>query len=59
MANLILEEESYAIIGACFDVYNELGYGFLEAVYHQCLEIEFTSRNIPFNSKAKLDIQYK
>lgn len=59
MAKLILEDESYAILGACFEVYNELGCGFLEAVYHQCLAIELTSRKIPFVSKCKLGITYK
>lgn len=36
---IIYEEESYKIIGAAFDVYNTLGFGFLEAVYQECLEL--------------------
>lgn len=36
-----------------------IGPGHLEAVYHECLEIEFEERNIPFTSKPKLDIFYK
>jgi len=32
--------ESYRIIGACFEVYREKGYGFLEPVYRECMEIE-------------------
>jgi len=59
MSKLIFEEESYAILGACFEVYNELGCGFLEPVYHQCLEIELANRGIPFLSKSELHIQYK
>lgn len=59
MSKLILEDESYAILGACFEVYNELGCGFLEAVYHECLEIEMTNRAIPFVSKPQLKIQFK
>lgn len=59
MSKLILEDESYAILGACFEVYNELGCGFLEAVYHECLEIEMTTRGIPFVSKPQLRIQFK
>ncbi len=59
MSKLILEEESFAILGACFEVHNELGCGFLESVYHQCLEIELASRGVPFRSKSKLRIQYK
>lgn len=36
--NLLFEKESYAIRGAIFEVYNEMGSGFLEAVYQECLE---------------------
>ena len=37
MTEIIYKKESYAIIGACFEVYNEKGCGFLEPVYHECL----------------------
>ncbi len=30
---LIYKEESYEILGACFEVYKEKGCGLLEAVY--------------------------
>ncbi|MBM3840842.1 MAG: GxxExxY protein [Verrucomicrobia bacterium] len=46
MKDLIFKEESYRIIGACFEVYNEKGCGFLEAVYQECLEIEFEMQGI-------------
>jgi GxxExxY protein len=39
-AELIYKDESYAIIGACFAVCGDKGCGFLEPVYHECLEIE-------------------
>ena len=46
---VIYKEESYRIMGCCFEVYKELGCGFLEAVYQEgSLEIEFTSQWIPF-----------
>ena len=48
MAEIVYKEESYQIIGACFKVYNEMGCGFLEAVYQECLAIEFRLRPIPF-----------
>jgi GxxExxY protein len=56
---IVYKEESYEIMGACFEVYKEKGCGFLEAVYHECLEIEFTLRNIPFESQPSLRIFYK
>jgi GxxExxY protein len=48
MVELILKNEAYAIIGAAMEVYNDLGPGFLEAVYPEALEIEMTKRNLPF-----------
>ncbi len=56
---LIYREEVFAIIGACFEVYNEMGSGFLEDVYQEALERELGSRSIPFVSKPKLEIFYK
>jgi GxxExxY protein len=54
-----LKQESYEILGACFEVYNELGCGFLEPVYQECLELEFRSRGIPFESQKVLRLRYK
>lgn len=56
---IIYREESYAIVGACFEVYKELGNGFLEAVYQECLELEFTQLRIPYLAQPKLDVTYK
>ena len=52
-------QETYQILGACFEVYNELGCGFLEPVYQECLELEFRSQEIPFESQKTLKIVYK
>ena len=59
MMEVIYKEESYRIMGSCFEVYRELGCGFLEAVYQECLEIEFTSQGIPFVPQAELNLTYK
>ena len=40
-------------------VHNEMGPGHLEAVYHECLEIEFGLRKIPFISKPRLSLYFK
>ncbi|MBM4310694.1 MAG: hypothetical protein FJ119_07095 [Deltaproteobacteria bacterium] len=37
---LLFPDECYAIQGAVFDVYREMGCGFLEAVYQECLSQE-------------------
>jgi len=48
---VVHKEESYAIQGAVFDVYREMGSGFLEAVYQECMERELTLRGMPFQSQ--------
>lgn len=53
------DPRTHAIIGAAMEVHRIIGPGHLEAVYHECLEIEFRMRNIPFISKPKLEIFYK
>src|ERR1700740_1037613 len=50
---------TYEIIGACFDVYNELGRGVLEAVYKDALEYELRKRNVQFTRERKFEIHYK
>lgn len=52
-------DEAYAIIGVAMDVYNELGPGFLEAVYREAMEIELRRRDIPFVSQPELPVFYK
>ena len=56
---LIYETESYDIRGAIFEVYSILGSGYLEEVYQNALEEEFTLRGIPFEAKKKIDVIYK
>ena len=56
---LIYKDESYAIIGACFAVYRDRGCGFLEPVYHECLEIELQFQRIPFSSKLFQTLQFR
>lgn len=52
------DPQTYAIIGACMAVHNELGHGFLEAVYQEALEIEFTRRGIAFVREKPLIIDF-
>jgi len=59
MAEIIYKSESYAIIGASFEVYNEKGCGFLEPVYQECLGIEFEYQRIPAIAKPSLTLSYR
>lgn len=56
---ILFKDESFAIQGAVFEVYREMGCGFLEAVYQECLEMELTRREIPFQSQVGLVLTYK
>jgi GxxExxY protein len=47
------------IIGVYYDVYNELGYGFLEKVYHKAMLIELHKRGYVIESEKKLNVYYK
>ena len=56
---LLYETESYQILGACFEVSKDKGCGFLEAVYQECLEIEFELQGILFVPQTELKLAYK
>jgi GxxExxY protein len=56
---ILFKAESFEIQGAIFDVYREMGCGFLEAVYQECLEKELARRGIPFVAQQKLELRYK
>jgi len=58
-AQILFKEESYRIVGACFEVYKDKGNGFLEAVYQECLAIELAAQGIPFEEKPRLRLAYK
>ena len=57
--SLKFKEESYRLRGAVFEVYREMGCGFLEAVYQECLEREFRKQAIPFVTQQELSLHYK
>jgi GxxExxY protein len=59
MSELIYAEESYKVMGACFEVYKEKGCGFLEAVFQECLEMELADQGVPFVAKPSLALHYK
>lgn len=59
MGQLFYAEETYVIRGAVFEVYREMGSGFLEAVYQECLEREFKRRDVPCLAQQELRLTYK
>jgi GxxExxY protein len=59
MDDIVYKEESYRIMGACFEVYKEKGCGFLEPVYQECIEMELTLQGIPFVAQKRIILDYK
>ena len=59
MVDLIYKDQVFQIIGAAMEVHRILGPGFLEAVYQEALEIEFTLRELPYQSQPKLPLEFK
>ena len=53
------DKETFTIIGAAMAVHNELGHGFLEAVYQEALEREFQIQEIPFEREKMLPVFYR
>ncbi len=57
--NLLYKDEVYSIVGAAMEVHNQLGSGFLEAVYQEAREFELKARQIPFEALKHLQVHYK
>ncbi len=55
----MFEQEGYDLMGAAFEVYNELGYGMAEEIYQQSLEVELAIRSIQFVPQAELNVYFK
>jgi GxxExxY protein len=57
--DLIEERLTHSAIGAFFDVYNNLGYGFLEIVYVMALERELVARRHHVGREVWVPVLYK
>ncbi len=59
MADILFKEECYRIQGAIYEVHREMGHGYVENVYQECLEKEFRLQQIPFVPQQPLKLFYK
>lgn len=56
---LIERETTNVVIGCFFEVYNTLGYGFLEHVYGLALERELMARGRNVSREVSIPVRYK
>jgi GxxExxY protein len=57
---MLLEQKlTEQIIKVYYDVYNELGYGFLEKVYQNAMFIELKSRGFFVEAQKQIKVKYK
>ena len=59
MANLILKEESYRIVGICMNIHRVLGMGLKEINYKDAMEMDFQEATIPYEREKKYIVRYK
>jgi GxxExxY protein len=57
--DLVERELTETIIGAFYDVYNALGFGFLESVYVRALQVELKARGIRSQREAAMEVTYR
>jgi GxxExxY protein len=53
------DPRTYELIGAAIRVHNELGCGFLEAVYREAIQFEFALLGIPHVAEVSLALTYR
>ena len=53
------KEITQEITGASFDVFRELGYGFLERVYQKAMKVELEIRGLKAETEAEIQVWYK
>ena len=59
MTDILYKSEVYEIVGACMEVHRTLGFGFLEVIYKDAMEIEFAERQIDFLREDEHFVKYK
>jgi GxxExxY protein len=53
------KELTYKIIGVYFDVYNELGHGFLESVYQKSVGLALSDKGLRISNYVKIPVWFR
>jgi len=56
---MLHKEITEKIIGASFEVYNELGYGFLEKVYKNSMQVELVQNGCRCETEYQIKVKYR
>src|SRR3989344_3373112 len=59
MGNLLYEQESYKIRGACFNVYNSIGGGIKEIIIQRALSKELKDLGFEVCDQERINVKYK
>ena len=59
MTELLFQNQTFEIIGACMKIHSALGCGYKEAIYQDALEVELSNRNFPLLEKKSLKLYTK
>lgn len=59
MSNLLYRDLTKSILKIFFEVYNELGYGFLERVYQNALYYELKANGFKVEAQKRIKVYYK
>ena len=59
MTEILHKELSESILKVFYDVYNELGYGFLEKVYQNAMYLELKSLGFKVEPQRQIKVYYK
>jgi GxxExxY protein len=56
---MLFEEATKEIIGAAYNVYNKMGFGYLEKVYENCMLIELSKiKELEIKSQCPIKVEY-
>jgi GxxExxY protein len=56
---MLLKELSYEIIGACYEVYNALGHGFLESTYQRAMVVALSARGLNARTEVPVAVHFR
>lgn len=59
MTEILHKELSEAILKVFYEVYNELGYGFVEKVYQNAMYLELKSQGFKVEAQKQIKVYYK